>query len=113
MAFASSSFDTVILIEVLEHLESPRLALERAFTVARENVLVSVPNIDVTPFLHGYGVVPWHMLEASHSTFFTPKLLEILMLEFASGVEIYYYGRFAHWVDERELYMQLFAVGYK
>lgn len=111
MAFASSSFDSVILIEVLEHLESPRRALERAFTVARKNVLVSVPNIDVIPYLYRYGVVPWHLLEASHLTFFTPKLLETLMLESASDVEIYYYGKFAHWVDERELYMQLFAAG--
>lgn len=37
-------FDCVLLLEVLEHLEEPELALEEIFRVAADSVIVSVPN---------------------------------------------------------------------
>lgn len=111
IGFAQASFDTVIMIEVLEHLEQPIQALRRAFHVARKNVLVSVPNIDVIPYLHRYGVVPWHLLEDTHLHFFTPKILDNCLQQFASDTEVYYYAPFAPWVTEQQLSMQLFGVG--
>lgn len=111
VGFAQASFDTVIMIEVLEYLEQPLRALRRAFHMARKNVLVSVPNINVLPYLHRYGVVPWHLLEATHLHFFTPKILDDCLRRFASDTEIYYYGPFAPWVTEQQLSMQLFGVG--
>lgn len=38
------SFDTVVLCEVLEHLEAPGIALREAASVSRQRIIVTVPN---------------------------------------------------------------------
>lgn len=38
------TFDTVVLCEVLEHLEAPGTALREAAEVARERLVITVPN---------------------------------------------------------------------
>lgn len=111
--FSQNSFDTVMMIEVLEHLQEPLAALQQAFRVAKKNVLISVPNIDVLPIMSKYQVVPWHILEATHVNFFTPKILESLLKKFTSKIEIFTYGRFALWVSEKALHQHIFGVGWK
>jgi SAM-dependent methyltransferase len=113
LQFAENSFDTVIMIEVLEHLPEPILALREAFRVAKKNVLISVPNIDVLPIMSKYQIVPWHILEATHVNFFTPKILETLLKQFAPRTEVFPYGRFASWVGEKALHQHIFGVGWK
>jgi len=44
LPFADGSFDLVMCLEVLEHLESPWLALDELRRVSRRDLLVSVPN---------------------------------------------------------------------
>ncbi len=84
---ADDSVDTVIMFEVLEHLEDPAELLREVRRVARRNVLVSVPNCT-----QSFGRVPIefsHMLEMDHKQFFTEdSLRELLNGEFgASTVE--------------------------
>lgn len=43
LPFADGSFDTVLLPEVLEHLEDPEAALRDAVRVARKRVVASIP----------------------------------------------------------------------
>lgn len=113
LAFPANSFDTVMMIEVLEHLPEPIIALKEAFRVARKNVLISVPNIDVIPIMSEYQVVPWHMLEATHQTFYTPKILESVLKQFTGKIEVFTYGHFAPWITEQPMHMHIFGVGYK
>jgi methionine biosynthesis protein MetW len=113
LQFAENSFDTVVMIEVLEHLPDPVVALREAFRVARKNVLISVPNIDVLPIMSKYQVVPWHILEATHVNFFTPKILESLLKKFTAKIEVFTYGHFALWVSEKALHQHIFGVGWK
>lgn len=44
LVFSDKSFDTVTLLEVLEHLENPLEALIEARRVARQKIIISVPN---------------------------------------------------------------------
>jgi SAM-dependent methyltransferase len=113
LEFSENSFDTVMMIEVLEHMSEPIVALQEAFRIARKNVLVSVPNIDVLPIMSKYQVVPWHILEATHVNFFTPKILRSVLNQFTPEVEIFTYGHFASWVTEKRLQMHIFGVGWK
>jgi 2-polyprenyl-3-methyl-5-hydroxy-6-metoxy-1,4-benzoquinol methylase len=72
-----SSVDTVVLIEVLEHLEDPTVLLREARRVARRNVLVTTPNctqrFDPVPIEFG------HMLDVDHKQFFTVDSLRALL----------------------------------
>jgi SAM-dependent methyltransferase len=69
--------DTVILIEVLEHLDDPRALLREAARVAARNVLVTTPNCT-----QSFGSVPIefsHMLDLDHRQFFTADALRELL----------------------------------
>jgi 2-polyprenyl-3-methyl-5-hydroxy-6-metoxy-1,4-benzoquinol methylase len=69
--------DTVVLIEVLEHLADPAALLREAARVARESVLVTTPNCT-----QSFGPVPiefGHMLDSDHRQFFTVTSLRELL----------------------------------
>jgi SAM-dependent methyltransferase len=69
--------DTVILIEVVEHLEEPGALLREAARVAGRNVLVTTPNCT-----QSFGSVPIefsHMLDVDHRQFFTVASLRELL----------------------------------
>jgi 2-polyprenyl-3-methyl-5-hydroxy-6-metoxy-1,4-benzoquinol methylase len=82
---AEGSVDTVILLEVLEHLDEPARLLREARRVARRNVLVTTPNCT-----QDFGDVPVefsHMLDVDHRQFFTESSLrELLDGVFGSSV---------------------------
>ena len=62
LPFVSGSFDLVICLEVLEHLESPGLAVEELARVSSRGLLVSVPNqpfFSLANFLRGKNWPTW------------------------------------------------------
>jgi 2-polyprenyl-3-methyl-5-hydroxy-6-metoxy-1,4-benzoquinol methylase len=71
------SVDTVVLFEVIEHLEDPAELLRETRRVARRNVLLSTPNCT-----QSFGEVPIefsHMLDVDHRQFFTVASLSELL----------------------------------
>jgi ubiquinone/menaquinone biosynthesis C-methylase UbiE len=46
LGFPARSFDIVTMLEVLEHMENPLLALTRAVAVAKRFVVISVPSVE-------------------------------------------------------------------
>jgi SAM-dependent methyltransferase len=69
--------DTVIMIEVLEHLADPGALLAEAARVARRNVLVTTP--DCTQRFPPATVEFSHMLDVDHRQFFTADSLRSLL----------------------------------
>ena len=62
LPFADGSFDMVICLEVLEHLESPWLAVDELARVSSRDLLVSVPNqpfFSLANFLRGKNWPTW------------------------------------------------------
>jgi len=49
LPFADSSFDTVVMLDILEHLYDPESVLKEAVRVARRAVVVGVPNFNSLP----------------------------------------------------------------
>jgi SAM-dependent methyltransferase len=78
--------DTVILIEVLEHLEDPGALVAEAARVASRNVLVTTPNCtqDFDPVPIEFS----HMLDVDHHQFFTVESLRRLLGESFTRVEV-------------------------
>lgn len=79
--FPDNSFDTILLFEVLEHVENPHGVLEEAKRVAKRNVLITVPNSTEFQRLRKHQLTYEHMLEKDHANFFSKKDLERLLSE--------------------------------
>lgn len=113
LGFADASFDTCVLIEVIEHVRNFDLLLTEAARVARRNIVISVPNIGSIPTLSRHNVVPWHMLEATHVNFFTPEILRRAVERTLLGqgrVRVEEYAPFFPWAEDAQLYYQIRAV---
>jgi 2-polyprenyl-3-methyl-5-hydroxy-6-metoxy-1,4-benzoquinol methylase len=69
LPFEDNSFDIVIMLEVLEHVGNPSLALQEAHRVTRDYLLASVPhepwwrlgNIVRLKYLRNFGNTPEHI----------------------------------------------------
>ena len=74
LPFADRRFRSVICSEVLEHIPDYAGAIREIARVAPE-ALITVPDMSAIPTLFPHGVVPWHLLEATHLNFFTQASL--------------------------------------
>lgn len=92
LPFADATFDTTICVEVLEHVAEPAPFLAEIRRVTQRRFLVSVPNLELIPYLHRYAVVPWHMLEGDHKNFFTRRSLRVLLSGYFRNVEVVTYA---------------------
>ena len=85
LPLADGGADTVMMLEVIEHLDDPEPLLREARRVARRNVLVTTPNCT-----QDFGTVPVefsHMLDVDHRQFFTvDTLAELLDDVFGSSI---------------------------
>lgn len=109
-----AEWDNAICIEVLEHVKDLDVFLNEIARVIRRRALFSVPNMEILPYLHGWGVVPWHLLEGDHRNFFTRASLRKLLSRYFRRVEVFSYGE--HPLRTREdiaVHVHLFAVADK
>ncbi len=79
LPFPDGAVDTVILVEVLEHLEDPEIVLWEALRVTRSRLLVTVPDCSYVDSLREFGLTFEHMLEVDHRRFFTNETLRALL----------------------------------
>lgn len=56
--------DTVILYNVLEHVDNPLALLKKAMETCNENVLINVPKRNEE--LWKYGIIEYHQLDKTH-----------------------------------------------
>ncbi len=69
LPYEDKSFDTVICLEVLEHLEDPEKALSELARVSRKHVIISTPNEPIWrilncfrgKYLKSFGNTPGHI----------------------------------------------------
>lgn len=87
LPFENGSFDWVTSIEVTEHIDNYDAALSEMARVSK-GLIMTVPDATGIPRLAGAGVVPWHLLEATHFNFFTPKSLRKALGQYFSNIEI-------------------------
>jgi 2-polyprenyl-3-methyl-5-hydroxy-6-metoxy-1,4-benzoquinol methylase len=93
LPLADRSFASVVATEVLEHLDDLAMAVEELQRVARSDIFVTVPDISAIPLLSPHAVVPWHLLEATHVNFFSPRAIESLFEPTFEAIERYRIGR--------------------
>ncbi|WFS03273.1 class I SAM-dependent methyltransferase [Rhizobium tumorigenes] len=87
LPFKDGAFDWVTAIEVVEHIDNYDAAFADIARVSG-GLIMTVPDATGIPRLAGAGVVPWHLLEATHFNFFTPKSLRRALSRHFSHIEI-------------------------
>lgn len=83
LPFRSSSFDGVVAIELLEHVQNPEDILKEIKRVSKGSVLITVPNEPlhrIMNFLRNRDV--------GHVQHFNKKSLQSLLSEYFSGIKI-------------------------
>jgi SAM-dependent methyltransferase len=111
LPFEDAQFDAAIAVEVIEHITDLDTFLAQLARVTRSRLLVSVPNMEVIPYFAPLGVVPWHLLEATHVNFFTRASLRACLQRHFPRVEVFSYAE--HPVSTHEgiaVHLHLFAV---
>ena len=79
LPFDDSSYETVIIFEVLEHVHHPELLLQEAKRVSSRNILVTVPDCGSRTALSRCKLTCEHFLELDHINFFTEADLKALL----------------------------------
>lgn len=88
LKFEDNSFDTILLFEVLEHIDDLNIALDEVKRVASKNILITVPNCSDFYKLKFHGLTYEHMLEKDHINFFTKKKLENLLFQHFEKIKV-------------------------
>jgi SAM-dependent methyltransferase len=88
LPFADGQFQSAIAVEVLEHIADYEAIVGELARVAVNRVVLTVPDISAIPIGFHQGVIPWHMLEATHINFFTQPALEALLHRHFTHVDI-------------------------
>jgi SAM-dependent methyltransferase len=111
LPFEAGSFDSAICIEVLEHIEKPDAFIAEIRRVTKNRLLISVPNLELIPYLFRYLAVPWHLLEGDHKNFFTRQSLRHLLQQHFRKVEVISYAPIPLRTPENlPLHNHLFAI---
>ncbi len=110
MDFPDKSFDTVVMMEVLEHIQDPYAALAEVVRVARKNLILSVPNLAPLEVCVEYNVIMHHFFEVTHLNFFTKPMLERFLKNFFPHVEVGEFAQFFN-ISGRKLHYHLYAIG--
>lgn len=88
LPFADNQFQSVVAIEVIEHLAEFKTALAEIARITSEHFVMTVPDMSSVPMSFHNGVVPWHLLEGTHVNFFNQTSLELTLKVFFPHVEI-------------------------
>lgn len=75
LQFQDNSFDTVLSFETLEHLSEPSKALREYYRICRKNLILTVPNCDITPGMHQSLMIYYHWIDRTHVNFFNMHTL--------------------------------------
>jgi ubiquinone/menaquinone biosynthesis C-methylase UbiE len=92
-----NSVDTILSFECLEHLSDPELALKEYYRVARKNVILTVPNCEITPGMRQSLMLYYHWIDRTHVNFFTMESITELVQNSGFAISHSYYINQISW----------------
>ncbi|SRR6266403_1210 len=81
LPYRKNSFDTVIALEIFEHLDNPELALKEIRRVANKNIILSVPNCELPSVFYHAGLSFYHHIDKTHINRFIEKDIKELLVK--------------------------------
>ena len=71
LPYDDGAFDTIVSFEVLEHVPDPLTVLKEFWRVSRANIILSVPNCELSPGMQKSRLAYYHYTDITHCNFFT------------------------------------------
>jgi len=112
--FARESFDVIVMLDVIEHLESPREMMRVIEKILKKDGVLVISTPDVESFLSILLGAKWWGINKHHLFYFSKKTLEYLLgqtgfevLCYKSHVRIFTVG---YWVKRVSSYSKLLQV---
>ncbi len=106
--FEEGQFNAVVCSEVLEHIPDYEGALHEIARITAQSALFTVPDASAIPAGFRHGVVPWHLLEATHVNFFNQTSLTRELRRHFSKVQI---GRIGSaYLNDTKTFVSLTAI---
>lgn len=93
LPFNDAEFSGVIAVEVIEHIPNWQEALSEIARVCGNRFIMTVPDMSAIPTLFPHGVVPWHLLEATHFNFFNQTSLQTALEPYFKSVKFARMGK--------------------
>ncbi len=104
LPFPDKAFDTVLMFEVLEHVQEPERILNEAKRVAKKNILITVPNCEGFEDLKKERLTFEHFLELDHVNFFTKDSLGGELLRHFGSFKIVETGEIRPWLYDTKVF---------
>jgi SAM-dependent methyltransferase len=89
LPYSNGQFSSALSSEVLEHIDGVEPYAAELARVTQHLLFVTVPDMLAIPFSYQTGTVPWHLLEATHVNFFTPKSMVALFKDWFRPVQFF------------------------
>ena len=81
-----NSVDTILSFETLEHLQNPEQALKEYYRVCRKNIIITVPNCQITSGMEKSKFIYSHWIDPTHINFF--KMEDIIKIVKNAGFNV-------------------------
>ncbi|MEQ8752499.1 MAG: methyltransferase domain-containing protein [Coleofasciculus sp. G1-WW12-02] len=65
-----NSVETILSFETLEHLQNPKKALQEYYRVCQKNIILTVPNCEITAGMDKSKLIYSHWQDRTHVQFF-------------------------------------------
>jgi SAM-dependent methyltransferase len=106
--FEDGQFNSVVCSEVLEHIADYGGAVREIARITRQSAFFTVPDASAIPAGFRQGVVPWHLLEATHVNFFNQTSLTNELRRYFNKVQI---GRIGStYLNDTKTFVSLTAI---
>lgn len=79
LPYPDGEFDSVLLMEVLEHVPNADSVLQEIHRVSRKNLILSVPDTQLDPLFTEAGLAFHHWIDRSHVQFYDQNELQVLL----------------------------------
>jgi SAM-dependent methyltransferase len=93
LPYSDSQFESVIATEVIEHVYDYETAISEIARVCRSTFAITVPDMSCIPIGSSIGVVPWHLLEATHVNFFNNHSLTKILKGHFRSIQLFQLAR--------------------
>lgn len=87
----NNSVDTILSFETLEHLQNPEKALREYYRVCRKNIILTVPNCQITPGMENSKIIYYHWIDKTHVNFFNMEQIKSMVNDVGFNVTNSYY----------------------